>query len=261
MSPAPPGPALGLGPRRRLEVTVDAAVVTIALDRPAARNALDRVLCDELVEVGTALAGPAGDEVAAVVLRARGPVFCAGADLKERQGMDAEAARGRRQAAYDAYAAFESLPQPSVAVIEGPAVGSGCELAAACDLRVASDAASFRYPEVGWGTIGATQRLPLLVGLAAAKDLLLTGREVGAAEALALGLVNRVAPAQEVDPVLAALLEPILAAPPAVVRLLKRTLDAPTADHRRSALDAERAAVDEVLGADGWRQRIDGFGS
>lgn len=173
--------------------------------------------------------------------------------------MDAAGARDRRLAAYDAYAAIEAIPVPTIAVVEGPAVGSGCEIACACDLLLATTEATFRYPEVGWGTIGATQRLPRRVGLAVAKELLLTGRRVAAEEAGRLGLVNRVVAPAQLEAALDEWIEPIVAAPPLAVRLAKATIDAAVLDARRRALVAELAAIDEVLAAADWRERIDGF--
>ncbi len=105
----------------RLEAHDGIALVT--LDRPDARNAVNLALCDDLQRAMTALA--ADDSVRVVSVRAAGPVFCAGADLKERKGMDADAVRARRMRAFDAYGAIEKLPQPAIAAVHGACVGSG----------------------------------------------------------------------------------------------------------------------------------------
>ncbi len=136
-------------------------VATFTLNRPQARNALDTALAEGLL---AAARRASAEAVRLLFIRANGPVFCAGADLKERQGMSDDAVRARRLKAFAAYDAIERLPMPIVAVVEGPAVGSGCEIAAACDFVVATPAASFRTPEALWGTVGATQRLPRILG-------------------------------------------------------------------------------------------------
>jgi enoyl-CoA hydratase len=127
-----------------------------------------------------------------VLIAAAGTAFCAGADLKERKTMSNAEMTARRVQGFAAYAAIERLPQPVIAVVQGAAFGSGCEIAGACDFVLASSEATFCYPEVGWGTVGATQRLPRIAGARKAKELLFTGRRFDAAEAREIGLVNHV---------------------------------------------------------------------
>jgi len=119
-------------------------VATLTLNRPESRNALNLEMCDLLFGFCQDLSSNPG--VTLVLVRANGPVFCAGADLKERQGMNEAQVRERRMKGFAAYGALESLPMPSVAVLQGPAVGSGCEIAAACDFIAATPEASFRGP-------------------------------------------------------------------------------------------------------------------
>ena len=161
---------------------VKAGVATITLNRPESRNALNLAMCEAL---RAAAEGAAADPaLKLVVIRANGPVFCAGADLKERQGMNEDQVRARRLKAFAAYDALERLPMPAIAVVHAAAVGSGCEIAAACDFIVATPEASFRTPEALWGTVGATQRLPRVLGKRLAKDLMLaspTARLCGSA--------------------------------------------------------------------------------
>jgi len=234
------------------------AVATITLDRPASRNALDMALCDALL---AAVGRAAGDEsVRLVLMRAAGPVFCAGADLKERQGMDEAQVRARRVRAFEAYAALEALPMPAIAVVEGPAVGSGCEIAAACDFIVATPRASFRTPEALWGTVGATQRLPRVLGKRLAKDLMFTGRALGAEEAERHGLVARVVPEERLETVLAQIAETIAKAPARSLALAKRSIDRGIELDPRGALDAEMAAIEELLAARDWKDGIAAFG-
>ena len=141
-----------------LEVSVENGVATIALNRPEVRNALNLEMCEALIQHTKTL------DARLVFVRGNGPVFCGGADLNERKGKSEQWIRERRMRAFAAYAALEALPMPSLAVVQGPAVGSGCEIAAACDFVVATPEASFRTPEALRGTVGATQRLPRVLG-------------------------------------------------------------------------------------------------
>src|SRR5215212_7218392 len=109
------------------------AVATITLNRPESRNALNRAMCEDLI---AACAAAAQADARLVLIRANGPVFCAGADLKERKGMSSDEVRNRRLRGFAAYGALERLPMPCIAVVHGAAIGSGCEIAAACDFIV-----------------------------------------------------------------------------------------------------------------------------
>ena len=229
---------------------VDAGVATMTLNRPQSRNALNREMCEEIIAC-TAKAA-ADPEVKLVLVRAQPPVFCGGADLKERQGMGHAQVRERRLKGFAAYAALESLPMPSVAVVEGPVVGSGCEIAGACDFIVATPAASFRTPEALRGTVGATQRLPRILGKRLAKDLMFTGRVLGAEEARAAGLVSRLVLASEIESALEEIKTSIRNAPRNALRLAKRCIDRGVELDPAGALETEIAAIDEQLAAGQW---------
>ncbi len=145
------------------EVAAD-GVATITLNRPAQRNALNLQMAKDLY---AAVRAVEAEEAARVVLvRGAGPSFCAGADLKERTGVSEAWLRNRRQTAFAAYNAIQWCEKPCIAVAHGPVVGSGCEIATACDFIIASTRASFRWPEAVWGSVGASQRLPRIVGRA-----------------------------------------------------------------------------------------------
>ena len=174
--------------------------------------------------------------------------------------MSDDGVRARRVKGFAAYAAIEALPMPSIAVVEGPAVGSGVEMAAACDFVVATPAASFRTPEALWGTIGATQRLPRVLGRRLAKDLMFTGRTLTAAEALAHGLVTRLVPPEALEAELAAIAEAVVKAPPAALRLAKRCIDEGAERDPRGALATELLAIEESLAAAEWKRAMAGFG-
>ena len=233
-------------------------VATLTLNRPQARNALNNAMCGDLLAALTALA--ADESVRLVFIRANGPVFCAGADLKERQGMEEDAVRARRLKAFAAYHAIESLPMPAIAVLEGPAIGSGCEIAAACDFIVATEKASFRTPEALWGTVGATQRLPRILGKRLAKDMMYTGRTLSAAEAVGAGLVARLVGAEALEQTLTEIAATIAQAPPAALRLAKACVDRGVELDPKGALATELLAIEENLARNNWRAGIGGFG-
>ncbi|MFC7473803.1 enoyl-CoA hydratase/isomerase family protein [Dankookia sp. GCM10030260] len=231
-------------------------VATLRLNRPAARNAFNLAMAAALAD---ACRRAATEDARLVLVRAAGPVFCAGADLKERQGMGDDQVRARRLKGFAAYAAVEALPMPVVAVVEGPAVGSGCEIAAACDFVVATPAASFRTPEALWGTVGATQRLPRVLGKRLAKDMMLTGRVLSAGEALAHGLVTRLVDAAGLEAALEEIAATIARAPRSALRLAKRCIDEGVERDPRGALATELLAIEESLAAAEWQAAMAGF--
>jgi enoyl-CoA hydratase/carnithine racemase len=197
------------------------------IDGAARRNAISRAM---LAELNALLARAAADRsVRCVVLTGAGDkAFCAGADLKERAHMSEADVHAFHDGLRSALRGIERAPQVFVAAVNGAALGGGLELALACDLRIASDAAQMGLPEVGLGIIpggGGTQRLPRLVGVARAKDLVLTARRVGAAEALGMGLVARVAPAQRLLEEALAYAEEVARNAPVSLRQAKRAID------------------------------------
>lgn len=175
-----------------VEARDDGAIVVVTLDRPEKRNAISRQMVNELHAFFDDL--ETRDAARAVILQSSSPkVFAAGADIKELVDRDRDDALLRINARI--FRRIEEQPVPVIAAIRGYALGGGCELALACDLRVASERAKFGQPEVGLGILpgaGAVQRLPMLVGLGRAKELILTGRIIDAEEALRIGLVERV---------------------------------------------------------------------
>jgi len=169
-------------------------IVTVTLNRPKVLNALSRQALGELAVAFGRLGGDPA--VGGIILTGAGPkAFVAGADIGEIQGLDAQAGREYARAGQSVLNLVERLGKPVVAAINGFALGGGCELAMACTVRFAAETARLGQPEVKLGLIpgfGGTQRLARLVGPGRALDLLLSGRMMGAAEALAAGLVDRV---------------------------------------------------------------------
>jgi enoyl-CoA hydratase len=177
-----------------------AGVAVIRLDRPP-MNALNRTVQDQLSDAARQVT--LDDSVRAVVLWGGSKVFAAGADVKEFAPMDH--AQMMRDAARlsGSLTAIAQIPKPVIAAVTGVALGGGCELALTADFRISADNARWGQPEILLGIIpgaGGTQRLPRLIGPSKAKDLVYSGRFVGAAEALAIGLVDVVLPAAEVYP-------------------------------------------------------------
>jgi methylglutaconyl-CoA hydratase len=227
----------------------DQGLVLMGLDRPASKNALGRELLGELE---TALGELGRDpRVRVVVLHSLVPgVFCAGADLKERATMSAEEAEAFVHRLRAAFTALERLPMPTVAVLEDPALGGGLELALACDLRVAGESAVLGLPETGLAIIpgaGGTQRLPRLVGRSKAKELIFTGRKVGAAEARSLGLVDQVASRGEALQAALGLVREMLAKGPVALRAAKEAIDGGLDLDREAGLALEARCYARVI--------------
>jgi enoyl-CoA hydratase len=233
-------------------------VAEIILNRPEQRNALNAAMCDALRAAAVTLRDD--DTIRCVIVRANGPVFCAGADLKERKDMGIDEVRARRLKAFAAYDALEKIGKPCIALVEGAAVGSGGEIAMACDFIVATENASFRTPEALWGTVGATQRLPRIVGKRLAKDMAYTGRTLSAQEALQVGLVSRIVPAAEAVVRVRQMANEIAAAPPLAMRLTRDCIDRGVESDPAGALAIEMLAIDTLLQTSDWKQSISTFG-
>jgi enoyl-CoA hydratase len=218
-----------------LTFQVDDRIATITVDRPDKLNALNDAL---MAELGRAIDDAvARDDVGAVLLTGAGRAFVAGADIAELASQSATEGKARAERGQRVFRRFERSPKPTLAAVNGFALGGGCELAMACHLRIASDAAKFGQPEVKLGIVpgyGATQRLPRLVGKGRALHLLLTGEMIDAAEAYRIGLVNRVVPAAELLDAARATLTTILAQGPLAVahciEAVDRGLDLPLDD-------------------------------
>ena len=181
-----------------VHVRRDGAVATIRLDRPPV-NALSRPMAEELRAAARQMASE--EAVRAVVVWGGERIFAAGADIKEMVDLGPEDLASDVGSLDRACRELEAIPKVTIAAVNGSALGGGLEVALACDLRFAAEDAQLGLPEIGLGIIpgaGGTQRLPRLIGLARARELVLTGRRVDASEALAIGLVDRVVSAATV---------------------------------------------------------------
>ena len=222
-------------------------VATIALNRPEVRNALNLEMCEALLALTKKIIE---EDVRVVFVRGNGPVFCGGADLKERQGKSEQWVRERRLKAFAAYEALEALPMPCIALVQGAAIGSGVEISAACDFIVATPDATFRTPEAQRGSVGATQRLPRILGKRLAKDMMFTGRALTAEEAREAGLVARIV--SDLGASKKEIAEAILKAPPLAMRLGKRAIDRGIELDPKGAREAEIEAIEEQLASGQW---------
>ncbi len=237
----------------------------VTLNRPEAANALSRDLVATLGRTFAAFAAEiaSGGDLRVVVLTGAGEkAFCAGADLKERRTWTLDDTRvflGELNALMDGVAAF---PRPVIAAINGLALGGGFELALACDLRIAADTAELGLPEVRLGIMpgaGGTQRLARIAGVAVAKELTLTGRRVGAAQARELGIVTEVAAAGALGEASARLAGEIAGAAPLALAAAKRAIDAGAAKPLAEGLAVERACYEQVLTTDDRNEGLNAF--
>jgi enoyl-CoA hydratase len=243
--------------RTLVELRDDIALLT--LNAPERRNAIDLEMVRSLHADLDRLAQH--DHLAAVVLTGAGDkAFAAGADiaqLRERKAPDA-----LRAINASLFERVEEFPVPVIAAIKGFCLGGGCELSIACDLRVAGRSARFGQPEVGLGIIpaaGGTYRLPRLVGLGVARELVYTGRLIDAAEAFRIGLVNRVVEDNDVVESSLGLAREIAANGGLAVRLAKATMNALVRQNEGMATAVESIAQAILFDSEDKRQRMDAF--
>ena len=189
-------------PRTGLRISLDGRVAIVTIDRAKVLNALNTALMEELMHTLTDLGSDAG--VGVLVLTGTGEKsFIAGADIKEMAGKTPLEARAYSELGQEIAHKLETMRKPTIAAVNGYALGGGCEIALACDVRLASENALFGQPEINLGIMpgwGATQRLARATNIGYAKELILTGRMIDAQEALERGLVQHVYPAAELMP-------------------------------------------------------------
>jgi enoyl-CoA hydratase len=243
---------------RHLRVELADAVATITLDRPPV-NAVNLEVIDDCL---AAVAGLADDAaVRAVVMTGVDGRFCAGADIAMMRDVSrANHERVRRWV--DVQAALEGLSKPVVAAINGYAFGGGVELALACDFRWMAADAAIGFPEIGLGIFpgaGGTQRLTRLLGPARALDVMVSGRRLTAAEALELGLVQRVVASDALTPSAHAFARELAMKPTRAIGLLKRCVYGGWGRPLAEGLELERRAVFEVIATRDAAEGLDAF--
>jgi enoyl-CoA hydratase len=212
----------------------------VVIDRQEALNALNTQVLAELREAFSAIDT---SEVRCVVISGAGSkAFVAGADIAEMSNMPEEEARTYAQTGHEVFLTIENFPVPVIAAVNGYALGGGCELSLACDLRLASDNAMFGQPETGLGItpgFGGTQRLPRIIGVTKAKELLYAGKRINAQEALACSLVNAVYPSDQLMGEAVKLAKKIAANAPVAVRAAKKAINDGLAVDMNEALAIE----------------------
>ncbi|MGC5011055.1 enoyl-CoA hydratase/isomerase family protein [Streptosporangium sp. DT93] len=244
-----------------VRVETDGGVATIRIDRPK-MNALNMRAQLELAECARQVDADSG--VYAVVLHG-GPVFAAGVDVKEMVDMSYADMAAHSRVLQDCFTAVARIGKPVVAAVNGYALGGGCELALCADVRIAGESAKLGQPEILLGIVpgaGGTQRLPRLIGPSRAKDLIFTGRHVPAAEALSMGLVDRVVPDEEVYPEALAYAGRFAGGPALALRAAKQAIDQGLETDLDTGLEIERlqfsglfATEDATIGMRAFSER------
>ena len=238
------------------------AVRHLVLQRPEKRNALNAELIREL---GAAIeAAAADDAVRVVVLRGEGPLFSSGMDLNDLRALaeDPSSLRAFRRPLLGWWNLMEEMPKPTICQIHGAALGGAFELALACDLRTMAEDAVAGIMEVRVGLlpdVGGCSRLPAVVGLGNAKELIMTGRVIDGREAHRIGFANRIAPADELDAATERLAGELLACAPRAVGLAKRVLDAAAKPALASTLEAEVAAQETLAATEDFAEGARAF--
>jgi enoyl-CoA hydratase len=242
-----------------IRVDRDAAVAIVTVDRQDALNALDVATLTQLRDELRTLAGD--DAVRAVVLTGAGDrAFIAGADIKYMSALDVGQAKAWGALGHEAGSLLETMPKPTIAAVNGFALGGGCELALACDIRYASTRAKLGQPEVNLGIIpgwGGTQRLARVCGVGVAKELIFTGRTVDADEALRIGLVNGVH-----DPVLEKARETaelLAQKSPIALRVMKGLANRALGGEHEANLAAEGASFGELFASADAKEGLAAF--
>ena len=242
-----------------IDVQRENAVAVVTVDRQDALNALDVATLTELRDRLRELAED--DDVRVVILTGAGEkAFVAGADIKYMSGLDVDRAKEWGALGHEAGRLLETMPKPTIAAVNGFALGGGCELALACDIRYAAGKARLGQPEVNLGIIpgwGGTQRLARVCGVGIAKELIFSGRLVDAEEALRIGLVNGV-----YDPVLEQARETaslLASKSPIALRLMKELANRALGGDHNANLDAEAETFGELFSSDDAKEGLTAF--
>jgi enoyl-CoA hydratase len=236
---------------------VEENIAFITLNRPKALNALNTETLDELY--WAVFRAGKEKEVKAVIITGEGRAFVAGADIGEMKALTIQQGRDMTILGQNVLTSIENLDKPVIAAVNGFALGGGCELAMACDIRVASDKAKFGQPEVNLGIIpgyGGTQRLPRLVGKGTAKYLIFTGEMISAEEAFRIGLVDKLVPAEELMKAAVSIAKTIMFKAPIAIKMAKHAINNGLNVDLRSGISYEAEAYTTSFGTE---DRIEGM--
>lgn len=243
-----------------LTLAITDRIATLMVNRPDKLNALNDRVIGELGDAIESLRANA--DVGGIIVTGAGRAFVAGADISELESHGAVSAKALAQRGQNVFRRFETSPKPTIAAVNGFALGGGCELAMSCHVRIASDAAKFGQPEAKLGLVpgyGGTQRLPRLVGKGRALQLLLTGEMIDAQEAFRIGLVNRVVPGAELIANTTAMMQSMLANGPLAlahcIEAVNAGYDLPLAD----ALTLEATAFGLLAASEDKREGTRAF--
>ena len=244
-----------------LSLLEEKGILHVRLNRPEKRNAINQQLLLDLERCFSEVA--TGDNVRVVILSGEGKAFSAGTDLNALGGLSEVGSRAIREfvrKSQRAYSEIENLEKAVIALIHGYAIGAAMEMILACDLRIASEEAVFTIPEVDLGLVpdlGGSQRLPRIVGLARAKELILTGKTIPAAEAERIGLVNRVVPLEELEKTGREWAEEIMSNEPMAVGLAKRNIDMSFGQSLADGLESAGMAQSLLLTGSEFKKRVE----
>jgi enoyl-CoA hydratase/carnithine racemase len=234
----------------------------ITLNRPDAANAFNTKMAQELATIIAASANGAEDLRCLLITGAGMRAFCAGADLKERDGMSDAQWQEQHVVFEKMFIALIDCPLPVIAAVNGAAFGGGCEIVLACDFAYAAATARFALPETGLGLMpggGATQNLPRAVGLPRAREVILAGEPFTAAEAARWGMVNRVFPPEDLTEAVLKLADRIARNGPLAVRQAKRALRAAIGPQMHAAYSAEIEAYNALVPTEDRREGVRAF--
>ncbi|CAA7027639.1 unnamed protein product [Microthlaspi erraticum] len=236
----------------------DSGIMEVALDRPVAKNAINKEMLKSLEKTFETIGKDTSARVVMITSLVPG-VFCAGADLKQRRSMTPSEVHTFVNSLRYMFSFIEGLRIPTIAAIEGAALGGGLEMALSCDLRVCGEGAVFSLPETGLAIIpgaGGTQRLSRLVGRSVSKELIFTGRKIDAREAANKGLVNFCVPAGEAHEKAMEIAQQISEKGPMAIKMAKKAIDEGIETSLASGLEVEEMCYQELLNT---QDRLEGL--
>ena len=244
-----------------IKISRRSSTLTVTLIRPEALNALNQKMIKE-IDAALQIVSALGSVRVLAFTGAEEKAFCVGADINDMAAMSPEDFENWMVLNQQFFNKIEGLPIPVIAALNGYTLGGGLELALACDIRIAKEGIKLGFPESQLGVIpgtGGTQRLTRLVGPGIAKELILSGRRITAEEALSIGLVSRVVPADEWDITLAEYMQDLVRRAPIAVRSAKKAIDMAGSLTLEEGLDLERELNLECFKSDDFQEGLAAF--